>query len=1318
MAGLTMASAAFVACTDYTIMDDNVIRMGLFGEEYSENFQKAYGAIDPKQTWDFSLSGLRSKGLLGGPNFADSNNGATRAAGDCNGAIFGSTSGEATTISTVASTYYNVEQTTLNWLNNNLKEGYNHLQLGDPFSLVKPEDNHDFLIIPIYQGNSNMEWDLHLVAKNTSGDLKDYMIWTKSKDLKYTLDYSKTGGEEFFYNTDGSKPNCDIYNNDSKKLKLGRVFSGFNSADLSDKTKYTTLKFYFVLPPHSTMSCRFGDVRYDEKEIGTDGAVDWYWHKFVNTEDVPHKFEYDLSTNIRPNGDPDNRFWPNDLQYFGIKEIVCENCAFNTYAPEDARVRIFAEFGGSGCSSTKVVDMTGEVKYTNGHTINRTGIQSKPIRIKCSEINEDFFLYLDVTYGEGQYNLANTGTKQRSDEGQMLALLDKKTSDKLISSSTVMADALKGYLGETDNSGWEYFVVGAEDANLSASDWDLNDVVFLIAGKKAPKIKEVVKKRYMIEDLGSTYDFDFNDIVLDVTQERYKDIETGNYKNVTKTAKLVHLCGTIPFKIEIGNTVLGSDFTALGTPGKFPGNNGGCQTGGNGYDPTNDATYAKLMNVSVPDWDPTTNNIKVTVWPKENTSNWSATGSTANLDDAPNGMTYYFPADGKNPFMIAVDQTVGWTHECMSVPANWFTTWEWRTDWEHDKDDNLEGGINEVIDNNILPVTWNTTYNFALNESDMNKYCTMNADVMADVEKGDQIYVFYNNAKSGAKARFMVMNPATGIEQVGGDVNISNEKGEFSLFVTEALLSSIKMGMAIQGQGFTFEKVRLKKIQDLDWENNYNFAMTDFEHFNYSKISAAKLANIEVGDEIILQIGVNTKSAEYSFQRMDTWAYWGGIHQLESDATSISLKVTSENIEAVKTGLAFVGKGYTVKKVILKKIKELDWDTEYNFALNKTGYYSFATMNQGKFADVSAGDVITINVKIDDNAGKSATIQKREGWTDFDHADFNVDWSNKKITFKVTSANITTLKAAGMAIMGKGYTIVNVTKVSIPQFAVLSNDAAVGSEFKYYYAPANSNGGYSIPLNDTFRACESNNIMLTLELPADSKISILVLEGKDGSGNTIKLPGMTTDDFYVLDNKGNSSSRKFGINLNDAFVAAAKNGSLKVSYFGGGIDNCSFTSYGSDASDRVKVYFNCGHAHGVNYLDLGSLQEGWNTDYNGSSHELEFKLANGESEDKLEKSRARGWNWNNTEKDCSEYSYVVVNYNRESTSASMPLGLTVHYVYDDNGVTKDKYEGVQATSGSTLAVKLNNQYKSRIKRIYLETQSLGKITLSSAYLQK
>lgn len=68
-------------------------------------------------------------------------------------------------------------------------------------------------------------------------------------------------------------------------------------------------------------------------------------------------------------------------------------------------------------------------------------------------------------------------------------------------------------------------IVACEDTNVS-SDNDMNDVVFMVYGKPyVPGVETIeegtpiTKKttvRYMIEDLGATDDFDFNDIVIDV----------------------------------------------------------------------------------------------------------------------------------------------------------------------------------------------------------------------------------------------------------------------------------------------------------------------------------------------------------------------------------------------------------------------------------------------------------------------------------------------------------------------------------------------------------------------------------------------------------------------------------------------------------------------------------------------------------------------------------------------------------------------------------------------------------------------------------
>ena len=145
-------------------------------------------------------------------------------------------------------------------------------------------------------------------------------------------------------------------------------------------------------------------------------------------------------------------------------------------------------------------------------------------------------------------------------------------------------------------------IIGCEDADLSGTDNDMNDIVFLVVGfPELPPLREHHNKRYMIEDLGSTFDWDFNDIVIDVNEVvEYNWIKNTDgssvkdeaNKTVTQTATLKHLCGTIPFRVKIGNTVLGHEYTALGgVKGKFRGNNANCETGGDGYDPHSGDVY-------------------------------------------------------------------------------------------------------------------------------------------------------------------------------------------------------------------------------------------------------------------------------------------------------------------------------------------------------------------------------------------------------------------------------------------------------------------------------------------------------------------------------------------------------------------------------------------------------------------------------------------------------------------------------------------------------------------------------------------------------
>lgn len=186
-------------------------------------------------------------------------------------------------------------------------------------------------------------------------------------------------------------------------------------------------------------------------------------------------------------------------------------------------------------------------------------------------------------------------------------------------------------------------------------DGDYKDVVFLI--------EPVTMKRYIIEDLGALDDFDFNDIVVDVTD--YWDVEKGR----TQKAIVRALGGTLDFTITIGSTTwTKSEHYEAFTP--YRANDGS-------YTNTKLAELDKLCEFEVEGWDPSQNNISVTVKLKDESQ--SASGGAT--------VTIPFPKAGDVPMIIAVDPTFyfqdsetqanySWMPERVSIPASYFTVTE------------------------------------------------------------------------------------------------------------------------------------------------------------------------------------------------------------------------------------------------------------------------------------------------------------------------------------------------------------------------------------------------------------------------------------------------------------------------------------------------------------------------------------------------------------------------------------------------------------------------------------------------------------------
>lgn len=206
-------------------------------------------------------------------------------------------------------------------------------------------------------------------------------------------------------------------------------------------------------------------------------------------------------------------------------------------------------------------------------------------------------------------------------------------------------------------------IIGCEDA----TDNDYEDLVFMAYGIpptiEPEEMYETFTKRYMLEDLGSTDDFDFNDVVVDVS-EQMKTTFTYTYDSegkkhlsstvgpelVSQWAVVRAAGGTLDFTITIGSTTWTKSEHL--TPVEQMMNTG---WKGSSID------YSAVLNqfdIKKMDWDPANNNISVTV---------DGRGKNLGVQLIP------FPKEGEIPMIIAVDKEVNWMVERHSVPDSWIS---------------------------------------------------------------------------------------------------------------------------------------------------------------------------------------------------------------------------------------------------------------------------------------------------------------------------------------------------------------------------------------------------------------------------------------------------------------------------------------------------------------------------------------------------------------------------------------------------------------------------------------------------------------------
>lgn len=241
-----------------------------------------------------------------------------------------------------------------------------------------------------------------------------------------------------------------------------------------------------------------------------------------------------------------------------------------------------------------------------------------------------------------------------------------KDPDKILTSlesGNMRALQSENGLPKPSNVPNDYFkyLIGCEDG---APDGDFEDLGFLFYGPPIVEQEDVEvreTKRYMMEDLGDTNDFDFNDVVVDVSNvwiehiTRKEDASTGEFtysRNVIEESKhqeaIVRAAGGIyDFTLTIGTSKPWSKSQKLDVPTMW-------NTGKQGP-----IEYTKVLDkFEVTGWDKDDNNITLTVHFPDG-------------DQSPVGpvQTIVFPKKGTAPKMIAVDENKNWMNERQSVPG-------------------------------------------------------------------------------------------------------------------------------------------------------------------------------------------------------------------------------------------------------------------------------------------------------------------------------------------------------------------------------------------------------------------------------------------------------------------------------------------------------------------------------------------------------------------------------------------------------------------------------------------------------------------------
>lgn len=300
-------------------------------------------------------------------------------------------------------------------------------------------------------------------------------------------------------------------------------------------------------------------------------------------------------------------------------------------------------------------------RTTAGGALTKPGTSNAGISKTAYEVEAPTYTFSGLPQGATMYYYLKSWTSVSAYNNDT-----NKTHYTKLTSLNKMMLSLKGIPKPASvPDGYNVTIIGCEDNDKTNSDHDFEDLVFMSYGLppsiEPEVIYNIVTKRYMLEDLGTTDDFDFNDVVVDVSQESMTTI-TYKYVNDVKTedtrttvvnrqwAVVRAAGGTLDFTINIGSTKWNKK--AHISPVTEMKNTGWGDT------PIDYHAVLDQFEITNKDWVPANNNITVTV---------DGRGANRGVQEVK------FPKKGEIPLVIAVDATDqwNWMKERESVPDSW-----------------------------------------------------------------------------------------------------------------------------------------------------------------------------------------------------------------------------------------------------------------------------------------------------------------------------------------------------------------------------------------------------------------------------------------------------------------------------------------------------------------------------------------------------------------------------------------------------------------------------------------------------------------------